>query len=319
METVITTDINYCADLLKGHEVIAIPTETVYGLAASIYDERALKHIFTLKGRPSNNPLIVHIYSIDQLKELTNHIPEKALALAKAFWPGPLSLVLPKSDVVNSIVSAGLDTVAVRMPNHPVTLELLKTADIPLAAPSANPFTRISPTHSHHVYDYFKGQIPAILEGGPCQVGVESTIVGFFDDGITLLRRGGLSRESIESVIGPIKIAGKTTKIQAPGMHLKHYAPHTKLILSNDIPETLKSMDSPHIGVIAFSTDNLPKSAQTLIILSKSKDYEEAAQKLYSALHELDEEGLDIIVAERLPDEGLGATINDRLERAQRS
>lgn len=318
MDTVITKDINYCADLLKNNEVIAIPTETVYGLAACIYNEKALKHIFELKGRPSNNPLIVHIHSIDQLKELTTELPPEALKLAEAFWPGPLSLVLPKSKQVNSIISAGLDTVAIRMPKHPVTLTLLKAVGCPLAAPSANPFTRISPTTSHHVFKFFNGRIPAVLEGGSCEVGLESTIVGFIEGGVKLLRKGGISKEDIESIVGPIVDATKSKTIQAPGMHLKHYAPKTKLILTDNVNSALRSLGSSNIGIICFSDLDMPKHIRNKIVLSESKDYAEAAQKLYSALHDMDEKDLDIIIAEKLPDIGLGASINDRLQRAQK-
>lgn len=318
MDTIITGDIDYCAKLLKQNKVVAIPTETVYGLAANIFNEDALRQIFKIKGRPSNNPLIVHIHNISQLEELTSDLPEKAVALAKQFWPGPLSLVLPKSDKINSIISAGHDTVAVRMPDHKTTLALLKAVDTPIAAPSANPFTRISPTRSEHVFQYFNGQIPAILEGGPCQVGLESTIVGFFDGKIKLLRKGGISREAIEEVIGNIEISIHEDKIQAPGMHVKHYAPETKLVLSNNVESALDSVQSKKIGVICFSPQKFKKNIDKLIVLSDSKDVEEAARKLYSALHELDKEELDVIIAERFPDEGLGASINDRLERAQK-
>ncbi len=318
MNTKLTTDVDYCAKLLQNGQNIAIPTETVYGLAAIITNEKALKHIFTLKQRPQNNPLIVHIHELAQLEALVTHIPEQAIRLAKAFWPGPLSMVFPKSKLVNQVISAGLETVAVRMPNHSLTLALIKAVGTPIAAPSANPFTRISPTQAQHVLTYFNQKIPAILDGDSCQVGLESTIVGFDQEQPIIYRKGGVSQEAIEAIIGKVQVAKSDSAIKSPGMHLKHYSPTTRLILTEDISAEIEQQRShyQHIGVISFSSFNHDK-AEVIKVLSQTASLAEAAQQLYQTLHDLDQLQLDLIITKALPNHGLGASINDRLQRAK--
>ena len=198
----ITSDLSFVKDQLERGEVVGIPTETVYGLAANIYDEQAIAKIFTTKGRPNTNPLIVHVKSMDQARTLVSHFPAKASILAERFWPGPLTLILPKSELISAAITAQQSTVAIRMPNHKTTLALLETLDFPLAAPSANPYNRISPTRAAHVEAYFP-QIP-ILEGGKCEAGVESTILSFDGDEVVLLRHGAISIEDIEAEVGRI-------------------------------------------------------------------------------------------------------------------
>ncbi len=299
------------------NELVAIPTETVYGLAANALNEKAVQKIFEAKGRPRFNPLIVHIYDLAQLNGLACYIPEKAVRLAKKFWPGPLTLILPKSSKVPEIITAGKPTVGIRMPNHPLTLELLKGLPFPVAAPSANPFTRVSPTSADHVAGYFGDRIPAILDGGPCEVGLESTIVGFDGEAPIVYRKGGISVEAIEAVVGKVQMETKNNKAPiAPGMLLKHYSPRTPLIVSNNIKKTLKDHSSKKIGVLTFSAMAVPE-ATVLKVLSPKASLEEAAKRLFATLHELDEAGLDLIIAERFPEEGLGRSINDRLKRAQ--
>ncbi len=317
MKTAITQDIDYCAELLKANRLVAIPTETVYGLAGNAMEEAAVTNIFELKGRPRFNPVIVHIHSLSQLDGLAQNVPENAMRLAKAFWPGSITLILPKHAKVPDIITAGKPTVGIRMPDHPLTLELLKKLPFPVAAPSANPFTRVSPTSVEHVSNYFNGRIPAILDGGPCSVGLESTIVGFDGESPIVYRKGGISVEDIEATVGSVTLLLENeTAPQAPGMLLKHYAPRTPLVVSADVDASLKANTSKKVGVLSFFRDSFPQAA-LVKVLSTDASMEEAAQNLFASLHELDRAGLDLIVAERFPEKGLGRSINDRLHRAQ--
>ncbi len=315
MKSVITEDIAYCQELLRNNEIVAIPTETVYGLAGNIYEEEAIKKIFEMKGRPLFNPLIVHIHDISQIDALVKEVPEAARALMNTFWPGPLTLILPKKEGVSDLITAGKSTVGIRMPKHRVTRALLQGLDFPLAAPSANPFTKISSTSSQHVASYFGSKIPAILEGGPCEVGLESTIVGFEAGIPTVYRKGGIAIAAIKECVGQVKLLTKEEKAPvAPGMLLKHYAPSTKLMISDTVAETIEEHAHLKIGVLSFFKTNYENC--TVKVLSEQKSLDEAAQHLFSALHELDQMHFDLIIAERFPEEGLGISINDRLERA---
>ena len=303
--------------LLNQDQIIGIPTETVYGLAGNIYSPKAIESIFSMKQRPFFNPLIVHIKSADVLSEIARDIPEKAALLAKAFWPGPLTLVLKKQIDVPDLVTGGKDTVAVRVPNHPVILALLNELTYPLAAPSANPFGSISPTTATHVADYFEDVLSMVLDGGACQRGIESTIIGFENGEPILYRLGSLAVEDIEAVVGPVKmITHDDIAPAAPGMLSKHYAPLTTTFLTADVKKKLITIPDQKIGVIVFQNEvNDPKIVQQEI-LSPTGNFAEAASQLYAALHRLDNSNLDCIIAERFPDFGLGKTINDRLKRA---
>ncbi|WP_339752017.1 L-threonylcarbamoyladenylate synthase [uncultured Winogradskyella sp.] len=315
--TIISKDISKAVKLLTAEELVAIPTETVYGLAGNIYSTKAIKTIFETKQRPFFNPLIVHIPSIDYLSNIVEYIPEKAKLLAEAFWPGPITLVLKKKNIIPDIITAGKDTVAVRVPNHPVTLELLKKLPFPLAAPSANPFSSISPTTAKHVEDYFKDKIKMVLDGGPCRSGIESTIVGFEDDNPIIYRLGSTPIEVIETVIGEIEIKNrKEAAPDAPGMLGRHYAPKTTTVLTKNVSDAIKQYPNRLIGLLVFNSEVETNAVFTQIILSKKGDMVEAASKLYDALHQLDLQNLDIIIAEEFPDYGLGKSINDRLKRA---
>ena len=315
--TQISSDISKAIELLNKEDVVAIPTETVYGLAGNIYSEKAIRKIFEVKQRPLFNPLIVHIPSIDHLKKIVREFPVKAQKLAEAFWPGSLTLILPKRLNIPEIVTGGKDTVGVRIPNHPVTLSLLKQLSFPLAAPSANPYNRISPTSSDHVKAYFENTLSMVLEGGECKNGIESTIIGFENNEAILYRLGGISVEDIEKIIGKIQIRNKSdTTPNAPGMLAKHYAPKTKMFLLDDVDKFIENNKSKKIGILKFKENLNTASVEHIEILSKSGDLKEAASKLYSTLHKLDSLNLDLIVAERFPDVGLGKSINDRLERA---
>jgi|TARA_R110002110_G_scaffold90627_27_gene235537 L-threonylcarbamoyladenylate synthase len=315
--TIISSDISKAIEILNNEDVIAIPTETVYGLAGNIYSEKAIRKIFQVKQRPFFNPLIVHIESIDKIDEVVSEFPPKAQKLAEAFWPGSLTLILPKKSNIPDVITAGKDTVGVRVPNHPITLSLLKQLSFPLAAPSANPFNRISPTSSLHVEGYFKSSISMVLEGGECKNGIESTIIGFENNDALLYRLGSISIEEIEKVIGKIQVKNKSeTTPTAPGMLAKHYAPRTKTYLVTDVEKFIRGFENKRIGILRFKDRMNASSIEHLEVLSKSGDLKEAASKLYNTLHKLDSLNLDMIVAERFPDFGLGKSINDRLERA---
>lgn len=312
----ITKDIQLIINTLNANEVAAIPTETVYGLAANGLSEKAVEKIFDLKKRPSFNPLILHIGNQNEVLKYVSRLPDKAKKLIELFWPGPLTLILPKKGNVPNIVTSNHPTVAIRMPNHPKTLELLKSIDYPLAAPSANPFGQISPTTPEHVFRYFENKIP-ILDGGACQDGIESTIIGFENNEPIIYRFGAISQEEIEAQIGNVRILNKENhQPLAPGMLLKHYAPKTKSILSNNIHETLSSFKIEQIGVLSFKENYKHPNIKHIEILSKTGNLKEAAHNLYQKLHLLDALHLDLILIEMVPDFSYGKSINDRISRA---
>jgi len=313
----ISKDIVKAKEILENENLVAIPTETVYGLAGNIYSEKAINKIFKTKNRPFNNPLIVHIHSKELLENIAQEVPEKAKQLAEAFWPGSLTLVLKKKETIPYGITAGKETVAVRVPNHPLTLELLKQLDFPLAAPSANPFGSISPTTSQHVADYFTDTLEMVLDGGNCENGIESTIVGFENEKAILYRLGSISVEDIESIIGSIQIVNKNdSSPNAPGMLSRHYAPKTKTILSENIENEIKNYPTSKIGVLSFQDLKINDENIEKEILSINGSLKEATSNLYAAMHRLDKKGLDLIIAEKFPENDLGKSINDRLERA---
>ena len=315
--TIISKNILNAVEILNKEELVAIPTETVYGLAGNIYSEKAVYKIFEMKNRPLFNPLIVHIHSINQLDELVSRVPGKARLLANAFWPGPLTMVLKKKAHVPDLITAGKDSIAVRIPNHPVTLALLEQLNFPLAAPSANPFGCISPTTATHVEEYFGNKLQMVLDGGSCKNGIESTIIGFEHDEPVVYRLGAISLEEIEKIVGTITIKNKSEAApDAPGMLSRHYAPTTNTYLAAHVKELMKSFPDKKVGLLLFCNEVDAPHVRHQEILSKNGDLKEAAANLYTALHLLDKLNLDMIIAERLPDVGLGKSINDRLERA---
>jgi L-threonylcarbamoyladenylate synthase len=314
---IISKDISKAVELLTAEKLVAIPTETVYGLAGNIFSEKAIKSIFETKKRPFFNPLIVHIPSIESLEKIVSDIPEKAKLLAHAFWPGSMTLVLKKQSNIPDLITAGKDTVAVRVPNHPLTLELLKKLPFPLAAPSANPFGSISPTKPEHVESYFKNDIDMVLDGGACKSGIESTIIGFENSEPIIYRLGALAIEDIEAIVGKVILKNKKeTSPDAPGMLERHYAPSTKTFLTDSVSGEIKKHAGKRIGILVFKTNLKDYNITTQITLSEKGDMAEAAARLYDAMHELDHQNLDVIIAERFPDFGLGKSINDRLQRA---
>ncbi|MGD1980713.1 MAG: L-threonylcarbamoyladenylate synthase [Flavobacteriaceae bacterium] len=313
----ITTDLELVIKSLKRGEIVSIPTETVYGLAGNALKEESVDLIFNLKKRPVFNPLIVHIPDVNFLDRVAENIPDPAILLANHFWPGPLTLILKKKASIPNRVTAGKDSVAVRVPNHPLTLELLKKLPFPLAAPSANPFGSISPTLAIHVYKYFGDKVPFILDGGSCKSGLESTIIGFENETPVLYRHGALALEKIKEVIGPVKELIKNDQNpQAPGMLSKHYAPQTETIRSENMLETIANFPNKKIGVLSFQKIELSEEITHQEILSEKGNLEEAARNLYAALHHLDQLQLELIVVPYFPNHGLGKTINDRLQRA---
>ena len=313
----ITQDLHIAAETLKKNNIVAIPTETVYGLAGNAFEPQAIEKIFSLKKRPFYNPLIVHIKSTEFLTKIAKDIPEVALRLAKEFWPGPLTLVLKKKSIVPDIITAGKDTVAVRIPNHPKTLELLNNLDFPLAAPSANPFGSISPTTAAHVNRYFGEDLESVLDGGECKKGIESTIIGFENEEPVLYRLGSISVEDIELVVGKIKqLTLDDSAPSAPGMLSKHYAPSTETFLTKELNKMILTHPNKKIGLLLFQGNLSTDSAIHTEILSEKGDLNEAARNLYAAMHRLDHMNLDIIIAEKFPEKGLGKSINDRLKRA---
>ena len=309
-------DILHAQRLLEASDVVAVPTETVYGLAGNAYDEAAVCKIFRVKQRPRFDPLIVHASSLEQIQGFVKQLPVKALQLAERFWPGPLTLVLAKAPIIPGLVTAGLPSVAVRIPQHALTLQLLQQLAFPLAAPSANPFGYISPTTPQHVQEQLGAKIPYILAGGVCTIGVESTIVGFEAAQPVIYRLGGLSIEVIEHTIGPVQVAQQAhSGPQAPGMLASHYAPHKPLVVGA-LPKLLAQYTAQEVGVLALAHPCLGIAPDHQVVLSPTGSLEEAAQKLFAALRTLDAMPIDIILAAPVPNKGIGRTINDRMKKA---
>lgn len=318
----IGNDIQQAIHYLQAGELVAIPTETVYGLAANAFDANAVTKIYGVKNRPSFNPLIIHTNSLERLRDWGLQLPDGMLKLAAHFSPGPLTYVIPKSAQIPDIVTAGTNAVAVRIPNHPLTLQLLEALPFPLAAPSANPSGYVSPTQATHVEQQLGNKIPYVLNGGECAVGVESTIISFLDETPTLLRHGGVSLEELQEILGEVidKPGNAGDKIVtdnpvAPGQLARHYATRHKLI--HDSPELhLPHYNPLRVGILAFSSSypNVPNHQQK--VLSVDGNLNEAAQHLFAAMRELDAMDIDVILAEKFPQQGLGRAINDRLKRA---
>lgn len=311
------TDIERAAASLRAGQLVAIPTETVYGLAANALDPDAVLGIFKAKGRPTFNPLIIHVASLEQVARYVADFPPLARALADACWPGPLTLLLPKKAVIPDLVTAGSPRVAVRIPDHPLTRALLAQLDFPLAAPSANRFGYISPTDAQHVQGQLGEKIAYLLDGGPAKIGIESTIVGFDETGEAVLhRQGGISQETIEAITGPLQLLTAAERPQSPGMLKSHYAPRTPL-LTGDIDTLIRQHAGKRIGILAFQTLYDGVAPDNQVCLSPTGNLDEAAKNLFAALHHLDALGMDLILAAQVPETGLGRAINDRIERAR--
>ena len=317
METIIGTSPEEAAQWLMLDEVVAIPTETVYGLAGNALHEEAVLKIFKAKNRPHFNPLILHTYSLELISTFVKSIPEDAMLIAKHFSPGPVTLLLEKKETIPDLVTGGHHKVAVRIPNHPLTLSLLEMLDFPLAAPSANRFGYVSPTSASHVMEGLNGLIPYILDGGPCTIGVESTIIDFDDNDVIIRRKGGIAVEAIEKVIGK-KVLTRTHASEhpvAPGQLKSHYATKTPLI-TGSLDKLFGAFSNKKIALIEFGA-TLPDEAFARWNLSPSGNIDEAARNLFSMMRQADHSGAELILAGQLPEEGLGAAVNDRLKRAE--
>lgn len=313
----IGNNIPYAIELLNSNKLVAIPTETVYGLAANAFNENAVLNIYKTKNRPQFNPLIIHSNRIERFEEWGLLIPADVKLLAQHFWPGPITFIIPANHKIPEIVTAGTGAVAIRVPNHPITLALLSKLNFPLAAPSANPSGFISPTSAIHVEQQLGNKIDYILDGGICKVGLESTIISFLENEPKILRFGGLAIEAIEAVLNKkLATSSSNDKIVAPGMLSKHYAPIHPLQIVENLSESIHLFDKNRVGVISFSESYAEVPTDHQFILSKSKDLNEAASNLFAAMRHVDELDLDIILSEKFPNIGLGFAINDRLKRA---
>ncbi len=316
--TEIGIDIDKAVALLNANEVVAIPTETVYGLAGNALKNEAVIKIFEAKKRPFFNPLILHLASVELIEKFA-WVDEISLLLAQHFMPGPFTLLLNKKDIVPDLVTAGSAKVAIRIPNHSLTNQLLTQLKFPLAAPSANPFGYVSPVSAKHVQQGLQGKIPYILDGGNCNIGLESTIVEVENDNVILHRAGGLAIEEIEAIISKkIIVATHHSKPQTSGQLKSHYATTTDLLQGN-VDELIKKHQGKNIAILSFKKQYDNVETQNQFILSPSENLNEAAQNLFATMRKLDEINYDIILAEVFPNKGLGLAINDRLQRAQAS
>lgn len=321
------------SNLIRAGEVVAFPTETVYGLGANAFNENAVAKIFIAKGRPADNPLIVHIFDINQLKDLVEEIPLNAKKLMKEFWPGPLTIILKKSSKVPSIVTAGLDSVAVRMPRDKIALDLIKQSNFPIAAPSANSSTKPSPTNAQHVLNDLNGKIPLILDGGKCKVGLESTVISLVGEVPTILRPGKITPKQIEKVIGQVRVHSTNSEKNenlangvaplSPGMKYKHYSPKAELILilpkkDFDFNGELKKLKlKGKVGVLSF-TKKIGSNENNICEeeICFERNLNKMAHELFDCLREFDKKQMDFIVVEGVSEKEMGLALMNRLKKA---
>jgi L-threonylcarbamoyladenylate synthase len=316
------------AQMMRQGAIVAFPTETVYGLGADALNEKAVVKVFEAKKRPTFDPLIVHVASVEDAEKLWTHTPPVAKALMKAFWPGPLTLVLPKSAKVPDIVTSGLPTVAVRMPKNDIALALIRALGSPIAAPSANVFGYTSPTSAEHVREDVGDKVDLVLDGGPASVGVESTVLKLEEDGAVLLRPGAVTPDEIKKYVKIKAVETAPGRIEAPGQLESHYAPWTAFYLltapysecTEDVQKLLREAQqkkgTARAGLIAFKKAPSPSPFETTLVLSEKGDLREAAAKLFQAIRKLDKMHLDILLAEPVPPQGIGLAIMDRLKKA---
>ena len=309
------TSVSEAARFLQAGEVVAIPTETVYGLAGNAFYPKALAKIFAAKERPTFDPLIVHIADIAQLTDIAKDIPDSAYRLAEAFWPGPMTIILPKKDCIPDLCTSGLSSVAVRFPSHPIAQAIIKESGLPLAAPSANLFKHVSPTTAEHVAAQLADRIAGIVDGGPCSVGVESSIISLTGEKPTVLRPGAITPEMFAKVLGDVAIKESTSKpgqpMLAPGQCDTHYRPQVPLYYG-EVPAGYTLPE--HTVRIAFGTQ--PGPIPATVNLSATGDMVEATSKLYAFMHDLDKPEHDLILVDPIPNVGVGMALNDRLKRA---
>ncbi len=326
IDTTEDKNIEKAAEILKNGGLVAVPTETVYGLAANAYDKDAVNKIFVAKGRPNDNPLIVHISSIDEVYPLVTSFPDKAKALADAFWPGPLTIILPKSDRVPSEVSPNLNTVAIRMPSHPIAREIIKKSGVPLAAPSANLSGSPSPTKAEYVFEDLQGRVEMIVDGGDCSVGLESTVITLATNPPKLLRPGGITPEQLESVIGEIEIDNAVMQkleegaiAASPGMKYKHYSPKAEVYIIKGSYESfcLYVNSNPQENDFALCFDGEEEKLKIKAVSYGDKSSpEQQAHNLFSLLREVDKMGAKRVFVRRPDPHGVGLAVYNRLIRA---
>ncbi|MFV9510393.1 L-threonylcarbamoyladenylate synthase [Tepidibacillus sp. LV47] len=318
-------------DRLRRGEVIAFPTETVYGLGANAFDSDAVRKIFEAKGRPSDNPLIVHIAALEQLDELVTHVDEKSRLLMERFWPGPLTILFPRKGKISELVTS-LPTVAIRMPDHPIALAIIKAAQIPIAAPSANRSGKPSPTKAEHVWQDLKGKIDGIVDGGSTGYGVESTVIDLSGDRPVVLRPGGITLEQLQAVIGEVEIdpalLQKEDRPKAPGMKYAHYAPDAEMWLIQGEEEKViqeinriakeKLDEGKKVGILTTKEhkDQFQQAAHKVLAYGRRDDLAPLAQNIYDALRQFDQEKIDFILTESFPETGIGLAIMNRLKKA---
>lgn len=317
--------IKKAADIIKSGGIVGVPTETVYGLGANALDEHAVGKIFEAKGRPKDNPMIVHVSCMEEIKPLVKEIPESAKLLAEKFWPGPLTIIMKKTDLVPPVTSGNLDTVAIRMPSHEVMREIIKKSGCPIAAPSANLSGSPSPTNAKYVYDDMNGKIPLIIDGGESNVGLESTVITLAGDKPRLLRPGGVTPEELEEVLGEIEIdkavkakLEENQKVSSPGMKYKHYAPKIKVVIVKaDREKYIEYISSQNKKVAALCfEDEAEKISVPHVTYGKSFDSSSQAKRLFDALRELDETGAEIAYAHCPSEKGVGLAVYNRLLRS---
>lgn len=318
-------EIKKAADVLKNGGLVGIPTETVYGLGANALDEEAVKSVFVAKGRPQDNPLIVHISDFDEIYDLVEEVPESAKKLAEKYWPGPMTIILKKSEKIPDVVSAGLDTVAIRLPEHEIARAIIRQAGVPIAAPSANVSGSPSPTSAKNVFEDMNGKIPLIVDGGECTVGVESTVVTLVKDKPKILRPGGITPEEISEVLGETELdkavfenVGKDEKVSSPGMKYKHYAPKTKVIIvkgeREKYLEFLKNQTG-NFGALCFE-DDVDEIKCKFVTYGISTNSFSQSKNLFSALRKADALGVDVVYARYPYEDGMGIAVLNRLLRS---
>jgi L-threonylcarbamoyladenylate synthase len=311
-------DVELAAKIISEGGLVAFATETVYGLGANGLDPIAVARVFEAKNRPQFDPLICHLSSREEINKIAINVPDIASVLAERFWPGPLTMVLPKKEIVPDLVTSGLKTVGIRVPKHPLARKLIELAGVPIAAPSANLFGKVSPTTAQHVADQLGDRIDYILDGGPSEIGLESTVIDCSAGTVKVLRLGGLTNEELESVVDSIEMAKDSDHPQdksqtSPGQLPQHYAPTTKLIVEG-IPK--RPLNVSRIGILSLSSPKNIDDFDAVEILSETNNLKEAAAKFFTSLRLLDEKNLDCIIAVPFPEVGLGRALNDRLIRA---